>query len=135
MEQRTHLRIDAELCGRTESLDDGTAEVALVATDRMAADERGLVHGGFPFGLADYAAMLAVNDPHVVLGGAVVKFVRPVVAGDELRARAVLEWTEGKKRRVSVVVRRNGEPVLEGEFLCIVPERHILDGPSRADEP
>jgi acyl-coenzyme A thioesterase PaaI-like protein len=44
----------------------------------MAADQRGLVHGGFTFGLADYAAMVAVNDPNVVLGAAEVRFLAPV---------------------------------------------------------
>lgn len=32
----------------------------------MAADEYRLVHGGFIFGLADYAVMLAINEPTVV---------------------------------------------------------------------
>ena len=47
----------------------------------MAADGRGLVHGGFTFGLADFAAMCAVNDPNVVLGAATCKFLAPVQVG------------------------------------------------------
>jgi len=46
----------------------------------MAADARGLVHGGFTFGLADYAAMLAVNEPTVVLASAQTKLITPLPA-------------------------------------------------------
>jgi acyl-coenzyme A thioesterase PaaI-like protein len=49
----------------------------------MAVDDRGLVHGGFVFGLADHAAMLAVNDPNVVLGAASTRFLKPVRVGED----------------------------------------------------
>ena len=62
MEQRTHEKIAAHLCGTPIALSEGKARVALEVSPEMAADGRGLAHGGFTFGLADYAAMLAVND-------------------------------------------------------------------------
>jgi acyl-coenzyme A thioesterase PaaI-like protein len=127
MEQRTHERIAPHLCGKAVELSAGRARVALEVTGEMAADERDLVHGGFTFGLADYAAMLAVNEPTVVLASATLKFLGPVVVGDCVEAEAAVERTEGKKRWVKVVVRRAGAPVLEGELLAIVPDRHILD--------
>ena len=127
MEQRTHEKIAPHLCGRAAELGDGRARVVLDTTDDMAADRRGLVHGGFTFGLADYAAMLAVNEPTVVLASAQVKFLGPVVTGDRLEAAATVERREGRKRWVKVVVRRDGTPVLEGELLALVPDQHILD--------
>jgi len=54
---------------------DGISEIRLKCAQCMAADESGLVHGGFIFGLADYAAMLAVNHPDVVLGAAETCFI------------------------------------------------------------
>ncbi len=128
MDQRTHERIAAHLCGKPVELAEGRARVALEITGDMAADARGLAHGGFTFGLADYAAMLAVNEPTVVLAGATLKFLGPVVVGDRVEAEASVERSEGKKRWVKVVVRRAGQPMLEGEFLAVVPDRHILDG-------
>lgn len=125
--QRTHEKIAPALCGRPVELSDGRARVVLDAMPEMAADARGLVHGGFTFGLADYAAMLAVNEPTVVLASATTKFLGPVVTGDRLEAEAHVERTDGKKRWVKVVVRRDAAPVMEGEFLAIVPDRHILD--------
>jgi len=75
---QTHLAIDPRLVGTPLEIAEGTAVVALVTVPEMAADERGLVHGGFVFGLADYAAMLAVNHPNVVLGGSEVRLLKPV---------------------------------------------------------
>jgi hypothetical protein len=64
---QTHHGIDRRLCGEPTMIAVDRAVVALTATAEMAADDRGLVHGGFVFGAADYAAMLAVNHPNVVL--------------------------------------------------------------------
>src|SRR5256885_12684383 len=102
MQPNTHLAIDAELCGKPLELGDGSAVVALDTTARMTADEQGLVHGGFVFGLADYAAMLAVNHPNVVLGGAETRFLKPVRQGQRVVASARIETAEGKKRVVRV---------------------------------
>ena len=127
MEQRTHEKIAANLCGTPVELSEGRARVALAVSAEMAADRRGLAHGGFTFGLADYAAMLAVNEPTVVLAGATLKFLGPVVVGDHVEAEATVDRQEGKKRWVKVVVKRAGQPVLEGELLAVVPDKHILD--------
>jgi acyl-coenzyme A thioesterase PaaI-like protein len=127
MEQRTHERIARHLCGEPVELGPGRARVALQTAPEMAADARGLVHGGFTFGLADYAAMLAVNEPTVVLASAQTKFLGPVVVGDRVEAEATVDRADGKKRWVKVVVHRAGAPVFEGEFLAVVPDRHLLD--------
>jgi uncharacterized protein (TIGR00369 family) len=93
----------------------------------MAADELGLVHGGFVFALADHAAMLAVNDPNVVLANASIEFLRPVRVGDELTARADLVAAEGKRRTVRCEVQGPGGTVMRGEMGCVVPRRHVLE--------
>lgn len=122
----THLGISSLLVGEPLSLEEGRAVVQLQTTSSMAADERGLVHGGFTFGLADYAAMLAVNDPNVVLGGAETRFLAPVTSGEVMVATAVISESQGKKRQVKCVV-ATSKPVFEGIFTCYVLEKHILD--------
>jgi uncharacterized protein (TIGR00369 family) len=131
MEPDTHPAIDRRLCGEPLELGEGTARVALTAVPEMAADERGLVHGGFVFGLADYAAMLAVNHPHVVLAGADVRFLKPVVVGEKLVAEARVEEGDGRKSRVRVEVLQDGEAVMSGDFRCVTLARHVL-GEERA---
>src|SRR5213080_4343011 len=108
LEVRTHLGLDRRLCGQPLAVEEGSAVVAFEALPEMAADERGLVHGGFVFGLADHAAMLAVNHPNVVLGSAEVRFLKPVAVGEKLEARATVEEADGRKSRVRVEVVRVG---------------------------
>lgn len=130
MEPRTHPSIDRRLCGEPLELGQGTACVAFTGLPEMAADERGgrgLVHGGFVFGLADYAAMLAVNHPNVVLAGAEVRFLKPVAVGERLVAEARVEESDGRRSRVRVEVLRNGEAVMTGDFRCVTLDRHVLE--------
>ncbi len=127
MQLRTHLRIDTSLSGEVLELSEGYARLRLKTDQRMAADERGLVHGGFIFSLADFCAMATVNEPTVVLAQASIRFLKPVVVGDELMAEGRLVRSEGKKRWVQVEVKRGEEKTAEGEFLCVVPEGHVLD--------
>lgn len=126
MKIETHQRIDPLLCGSVVALEKDASQVALTPVDQMAVDDTGLVHGGFVFGLADYAAMIAVNHPNVVLGGATVRFLKPVRTGERLLAFARVESADGKKRTVTVTVQREGEAVFEGTFSCFVLDRHVL---------
>ncbi|MBW1955927.1 MAG: thioesterase [Deltaproteobacteria bacterium] len=126
MEIRTHQRIDPQFCGEATFLEPGHSRVFMTTIQRMAVDETGLVHGGFIFGLADYAAMLAVNDPNVVLGSASVKFIKPVRVNETVTADARVSEAKGKKHVVAVQVTREDVPVFEGEFVCFVLEGHVL---------
>ena len=127
MESRTHLAIESRLCGEPRELREGFSRVEMTVDAEMRADERGLAHGGFIFGLADHAAMLAVNEPNVVLGSAQARFLRPVVTGDELAAEATVVERDGRKQIVAVDVRHGEEIVFRGEFVCFTPDRHVLD--------
>jgi len=128
MEIITHQMIDQELCGKPLAVSQGRSRIEMLTTDRMTADPSGLVHGGFIFGLADYAAMLAVNHPNVVLGGADVKFLKPVQVDETVVAQATVEEIKGKKQVVSVEVLKGDEKVFEGSFVCFVLEQHVLEG-------
>lgn len=128
MDIRTHHGINQALCGEPLEVGDGRSRVRLVCGENMAADASGLIHGGFLFGLADYAAMLAVNHPNVVLGAAETRFLKPSRIGDELIATAREEAPDGKKRKVHVDVHCGDECVFTGMFTCFVPSRHVLDG-------
>ncbi len=127
MEKKTHALAREDLLGTPLRIVTGeAAEVALTATEEMAVDERGLIHGGFTFGLADYAAMLAVNHPFVVLGGSECRFLAPVKVGDSMIASASVEETKGRRRSVSVDVNVGNVKVFTGVFACFVLEDHVL---------
>ena len=122
----THTEIQRSLCGHPQELRDGYARVDLKISRKMAADKRGLAHGGFVFGMADYAAMLAVNHPNVVLGSSQMRFLKPVVVGDTLSAEAVVHDQAGRKKIVTVDVQRGDQAVARGEFICFTPDQHVL---------
>lgn len=126
-EPKTHLKINQHLCGEPVELGEGRARVAFEASAEMAVDERGLVHGGFVFGLADYAAMLAVNDPNVVLGSAEVRFTAPVSVGQRVEATAEVRETKGKKRVLEASAVAGNSKVFEATFTAFVLDEHVLD--------
>ncbi len=127
MKIKTHALIDQELCGTPVQVDSGCSRVELRTTRKMIVDETDLVHGGFIFGLADYAAMIAVNHPNVVLGASEVKFIKPVKAGEKITAEATVENSQGKKQQVTVIVSNDqGKPVFTGTFTCFVLDKHVL---------
>jgi acyl-coenzyme A thioesterase PaaI-like protein len=126
MNANTHRALSTRLCGELRELRQGEAVVELQTSEDMRADELGLVHGGFVFGLADHAAMLAINDPLVVLGSAESRFVAPVAVGEALSAHARLRGVEGKKHIVDVEVWGPRELVFAGTFVCFVPREHVL---------
>ena len=126
MEIHTHQKIDRTLCGQPLALGDGFSQVSFVPSAQRVVDESGLVHGGFIFGFADYAAMICVNHPHVVLGSADVKFLKPVKMNDSLQADARLETSKGRKRIVRVTVKKDDVTIFEGVFTCFVLDKHVL---------
>ncbi len=128
MQIKTHTSIDQGLVGVPRELSPGEASVELRTTGTMAVDVHGLVHGGFVFGLADHAAMLAINHPNVVLGGAEVRFHAPVEVGDLLLAKASARAPEDKKQPVDVSVSCDGKQVFSGVFVSFIAAEHVLEG-------
>lgn len=127
MEIKTHTRADASLVGRPIKIDDDVeAVVELTADEKMAVDEMGLIHGGFTFGVADYASMLAINHPYVVLGSSQVRFLAPVKVGDRMIARANVVKRDGNCREVVVDVLVNEKRVLTGTMTCYILNEHVL---------
>jgi acyl-coenzyme A thioesterase PaaI-like protein len=128
LEIKTHVTISERLVGKPVEIITGKrAVVELTATADMAADASGLTHGGFTFSLADYAAMLAVNHPNVVLGSAQTKFTAPVRTGELMRAEATVTKVEGRKSEVNVDVKVFERKVFTGTFQCYSLEKHVLD--------
>lgn len=122
----THERINRALSGEIDKLEDGFARVILDTIDEMRADDLGLVHGGFIFSAADFAAMSAVNDKNVVLASSQSQFLAPVKVGDIVVLEARVRQKEGRKRNVHVKGHVLDIKVFEAEFSTVVLERHIL---------
>ena len=130
MQIKTHHKIDNSLSGYPISIEEGkTATVKLITDERMIADEKGLIHGGFIFSSADYCAMLTVNHPNVVLGGAEVKFLKPLKLGQNAIFQSEVISQEGKKITVKVVgyIEDSNQQFFEGLFKCYILDKHVLE--------
>lgn len=123
---KTHQRIHTDLCGNIQKMDKGHVELELITTKEMLADDMGLIHGGFIFSAADYAAMAAVNERNVVLVASDCQFLSPVELGDKVTFKASVRHTEGKKRNVNVEAYVYDIKVFSGIFKTVVTERHVL---------
>lgn len=126
MELNTHLKLDDQLNGTIIELKENYAKVQLDTIQLMAADEQGLVHGGFIFCAADFAAMAAVNDPYVVLAKCSTKFIAPVKVGDKVVLEANIIEKNGNKATVEVNGKVEDKEVFKGEFLTAVLKQHVL---------
>lgn len=123
---QTHEKISHTFSGEIINLNAGYAKVLLETIEVMRADDVGLVHGGFIFSAADYAAMAAVNEPNVVLASCSCLFLSPVRVGDKVTFEAEEHQKEGRKRTVSVKGYVHEIKVFEGEFKTVITERHVL---------
>ncbi|MEN4052262.1 PaaI family thioesterase [Sulfurimonas sp. NWX79] len=123
---QTHERINQDLCGEVIKFEQGCVELRLTTLSEMVADDIGLIHGGFIFSAADYAAMLAVNERNVVLVASDCQFLSPVKFHDEVHFVARVRHKEGRKRNVHVEAFVLDIKVFEGEFKTVITERHVL---------
>ncbi len=122
----THTMINRYLCGELKKMEKGYVEVELQTEDEMVVDKLGLIHGGFVFSAADFAAMAAVNEKNVVLVATDCQFLSPVKLGDVVLVKAQLKHQEGRKRNVHVKAFVHDIKVFEGDFMTVITERHVL---------
>ncbi len=123
---KTHEEINRDLSGEIEKMEVGYVELRLTTTESMIADDQGLIHGGFIFSAADFAAMAAVNERNVVLVGSDCQFLSPVKFGDEVNFTAKVRHKEGRKRNIHVIGHVFDIKVFDGEFKTVITERHVL---------
>jgi acyl-CoA thioesterase len=123
---KTHEEINRSLCGEIEKHEEGYVELRLITTAEMVADDQGLIHGGFIFSAADFAAMAAINEKNVVLVGSDCQFLSPVKLNDEVNMVARVRHKDGRKRNVHVEGFVLDIKVFHGEFKTVITERHVL---------
>ncbi|WP_051906773.1 MULTISPECIES: thioesterase [unclassified Sulfurospirillum] len=123
---KTHLKIKSTLVGNLVAMAKNTSKVVLQTTHEMSVDEFGLIHSGFLFGSAEYAAVAAVNEPNVVIIGCRSKFFAPAKVGDLITFEARGRFEDARKREIKVIGMINEIKVFEGLFQAVLLERHIL---------
>jgi len=126
IELKTHKSIDPIYSGSIISLREGYSKIELRTSPEMSVDQLGLVHGGFIFSAADHAAMVAVNEPNVVLATAKTTFFAPAKLGDTIFFEAQVYQRESRRRIINVKAKILDIKIFEGEFSAVVLDRHVL---------
>ncbi len=123
---KTHEKIKINLCGTILKLASGYSKTTLQTTKDMILDDLGLIHSGFIFGAADYAAAVAVNEPNVVIIGSRSKFLAPAKIDDLIEFEAKAKFEDSRKREIKVTGHINEIKVYEGVFQAVVLEQHVF---------
>lgn len=93
--------IDANLCGELLGFGHNKAKVRFVPNEKMKIDSR-LIHSGFIFSSASFAAMAALNKKNSLVIGADIKFLAPIEIGHEIIFKAIALQDDTKKCEVKV---------------------------------
>ena len=125
-ELKTHQRIRNNLSGSLIKLEKGQATVNLHTTNEMIIDDMGLIHSGFVFSAADFAAAAAVNEENLVIIGARTSFLAPTKVNDLIQFQAKAKFEDSRKREIHVVGKVNDIKVFEGTFHAVVLDKHIF---------
>ena len=126
IELNTHKKINQKLSGKLIAQEEKYAKVKLEATEEMAVDDLGLIHGGFTFAAADFCAMATINHPNVVLTNSKSKFLAPIKVGDIVIFESEIIFDDDKRQEVNVVGKIDDIKVYEGIFGTIVLKKHVL---------
>lgn len=122
----THKRINKVFCGKVIGMENNSSKVTLLTTNEMSVDELGLVHSGFVFSAADYAAAVAINALNTVIIGSKVSFLAPAKVGDSIEFEAKVKFEDLRKREIEVVGKINEIKVFQGTFYAVILEKHIF---------
>ena len=95
-------QMSPSVVGDLVDLQRNKAVVHFVPTDKMAMDESKMIHAGFVFNSASFAAMAAINKKYSVLIAADVKFLAPIELGHEVIFKAEAIQSDTKKCEVKV---------------------------------
>ena len=122
----THRRIKNTLSGNVIEIEKGYAIVNLQTTQDMIIDELGLIHSGFIFSAADFAAAAAVNESNVVIIGSRTSFLAPAKLNDLIEFEAKAKFEDSRKREITVTGKIKEIKIFEGIFHAVVLEKHIF---------
>ena len=119
-------KLRSSFTGDIVELEDGYVKTKFEPTDEMVIDDYKLIHNGFIFNAADFAAMVAVNNPYLVIITSNTKFLAPIELGNVVDFEAKVVHKYARKREIKVIGTVSDIKVFEGLFLVVILDQHIL---------
>ena len=125
-EIKTSLLTKLNFSGTAFLIEKNHAKTRFFTTADMVSDAEGLIHNGFVFMGANYAALLAVNEEFSVSIGARINFYGPLRLGDIVEFDAHARFEESRKKEVKVIGYVKEIKIFEGTFQLVTLEEHIF---------
>lgn len=122
----THNKINTRLCGEAIDLKEGYAKIELETKPEMIVDSSNMIHTGFIYSGAAFAAVAAVNDPTALVVGSDVRFLAPIDTGNTIIFEAKTMQKDTKKREVRVIGVVLDIKIFEALFHVVIFEKHVL---------
>jgi acyl-CoA thioesterase len=123
---RTHTELDPNQVGHVDHLNPDESRITLTTSRSMHADMENLVHSGYIGSSAEYAALIAVNEPNAMIYSVSSQYFACARVGDDVSYKATVKHSEGRKRDVTVVGKIESIKVYEAHIVVIIPEYHPL---------
>lgn len=115
-----------DLCGVIVRMSEEEVLVKFTPNEQMVGDESNLIHSGFIFNAANYAAMCLVNHAHSLTIGAEVQFLAPIELEQEMLFLATIKHTNEKKYKVLVKGTLLDIKIFEGTFHISVFDKQLF---------
>lgn len=123
---KTSTSIKLNLSGVVTALEKNRAKTRLFTTTDMVCDNDGLIHSGFIFSAANYAALASINLENCITINARINFFAPAKLGDTIDFDATAYFDESRKRDVRVFGYIKDMKVFEGTFQLVTLDEHIF---------
>jgi len=107
-----------EVIGELIDLELGQWGVSVLQTQpEMGFAESGIVRGHHLFAQANSLAVAVMDAPAALTAVAQVRYLRPVLAGESVTAKAITGASKGQRTLVHVTSTVNHNPVMNGRFI------------------
>ncbi|MGH1601023.1 PaaI family thioesterase [Campylobacter majalis] len=125
-EIKTSTAIKLNFSGVVTELKKSHAKTKLFTIEDMVCDDDGLIHSGFVFSAANYAALASINEQYCVTINARINFLGAIRLGDVVEFEAQAYFDDSRKRDARVIGKVRDIKVFEGTFSLVVLEEHIF---------
>ncbi|MFW5998333.1 MAG: transcription factor FapR [Halanaerobiaceae bacterium] len=104
-----------------------TAESYLATDHKMALQGSNIIRGHHIFAQANSLAVAVIDAEMVLTGSVDMKFINPVLIGDNLRAKAVVKNIENKKFFIEVNSFKEDTKIFFGNFIMFQKDERGVD--------
>lgn len=123
---RTHTELDVNYAGYIDAMKEDESFTTLSTSRMMQADSEHLTHSGFVGSAAEYAALIAVNEPNGMIYSVNSQYFACARIGDDIKYHATVKHSEGRKRDVIVIGKIEAIKIYEAHIIVVIPEYHPL---------